>query len=420
MGRTLKFKKNGVVIFYEKVPHDPFPHVMRVISNSDDLSSSILKSLPAIKIGFDNRPPWRETVTFPGSFDKVLDEFFNVVAFLQDENEKIWAVSLSDHFFNFLSKYWGGLVQKQRSKNLASKFLEEAIVKVRSWEDSHNRRVHKGTPYFLLTSLYLSMGDIDSAYASTFKAIVEDRISKGEAIGDPHLYRKSPAYRYVSLEDNQANYLYNLVLKMRNFLNAQIFEFNKASVRVSGQEIELSMLDKKFFDNTDLEEIMFIFVYCIENFLKYKGQFGDLVIGNEFYQLRNASSIFDLCLVTDKILELKYGSRFPEGQRTIGRLVWSLFDDKRWIQNIRNAGQLKRALTPSPFREPDQSVPDLLAMNISINNNPISVEMTAMVLAWSLRNWGAHRIKRQKIFVTQYYGIVKWLIWSILVSVEAL
>jgi hypothetical protein len=235
------------------------------------------------------------------------------------------------------------------------------------------------------------------------------------------MYRQSPAYRYVSLEDNNANYLYDLVSKMRNFLSTQISEFNKASMRVSSQKVNLSLLDKKLLENPDLEEVMFIFVYSIENFLKYKEQFGDLVIGNEFYQLRNASSIFDFCLVTDKILELKYGSCFPESQRTIGRLVWSLFGDRGWIQNVRSLGELAQLLTPSVLdREPDKSVPDLLGMKVTINNDTLSVEMTAMVLAWALRNWGAHRIKRQEIFITKYYEIVKWLIWSILVSIEAL
>jgi len=421
LSQVSKFQKNGITIFYETVSNDPFPYVREVISNSENLTSMILGSLPAIKIGFGTYPPWTETVTFPNSFDLALEKFFKMVAFLQDKNEKIWAVSVSDHFFNLLSQYWQGLIQNQRSKNLALKFLEEVVSRVRNWEDSNKRRVHKGTPYFFLTSIYLSMGDIDSAYASTFKAIAEDRISKGEVIGDSHAYRKSPAYRYVSLEDNKANYLYNLVLKMRSFLDAQISEFNKTAMRAPAQEIVLSMLDNKFFNNPNLEDIMFVFVYSIEKILKYKEQLGDLLIENEFYELRNSSNIFDLCLVTDKILELKYGSRFPERQRTIGPFVWSFFSDKGWIKNIRNAGELAQALIPSILdREPDQSVPDLLEGRISLNNASLNVEMTSMILVWSLRNWGAHQIQRQKVFVTHYYEIVKWLIWSILLSLEVL
>ena len=56
---------------------------------------------------------------------------------------------------------------------------------------------------------------------------------------------------------------------MRNFLDNQITTFNKTSNRSLSESLDLSIFDTKFFSNENLEEVMFVFVYCIEKIIKY-------------------------------------------------------------------------------------------------------------------------------------------------------
>lgn len=170
---------------------------------------------------------------------------------------------------------------------------------------------------------------------------------------------------------------------------------------------------------------MYLFVYCLENLLKYEKQFKHLPVKNDFYQLRNASSIFDFCLIADKILEYKYEGKFrslfPRKHPTIAGMIWCLFDDKGWIANIPHAGELKNKLNPKVLNlEPDKAVPLLLRMNVSLDGSPLSIQMAMMILVWLLRNWGGHRIKRQQVFVDSYFDIAKWLVWSIFIAVGTL
>jgi len=63
---------------------------------------------------------------------------------------------------------------------------------------------------------------------------------------------------------------------------------------------------------------------------------------------------------------------------------------------------------------------NLFNNQIYYNEIPINNEMRIMLLVWRLRNWGAHTIKKEDIFVIQYEDIIKWLLWSILIAIEAL
>lgn len=177
------FKISYVEIHYNPVPNDPFPYVVDALIGSETVKSMIQSSLIQINITTRPNPLWGDEIMFPANFDTTVDRILSIVKRLEEDDYKEFSVSLADHFFNVCTGYWLGLIVSSRSKNLACKFLEALHSKVRDWEDGHDTRVHKGTPYYFLTSIYFSMGDLDSGFASMFKAIREDELSKDQALG---------------------------------------------------------------------------------------------------------------------------------------------------------------------------------------------------------------------------------------------
>lgn len=350
-----------------------------------------------------------------------MDITFNAIITLYDNNKKGLSISLADYFFNNYKEISWNIIRTQGSKNLAGEFLEALLLKTIEWERRRKRLIHKGTPYYFLTSIYLAMNDIDSGFASMFKAIEEDKRTKVDATQNEDEYKKSAAYKYASLLDDKFNYLYQSVMRIRNYLSGILTTFNKNTI----YNLTLNDIDKKFFDNDDLEELKFVFVYLMEKYLKYSAQFSELKISNEFYELRNSSNIFDLCIIIDKILENKYEHKyritFPNRSLYLGGLIWCLFDDKGWISGIAHAGNLKRKLSPKILdMSPERTFYHITSGSVTLNGVSITNVMGVMLLVWRLRNWGAHTIKREKVFVNKYEEIFEKLLWSFLIAVESL
>ena len=417
------YKKDHIEIEYFDIPDYDLPYILSIRVNDEDLRSSIYESLKGVSYRIQDISPWDENIYLPDNIDNIIEIFLPSIIYSCDNGEKLLSIAFADYFFNHFASFCWSVINTHGSKNIACKFLEILTSKIRTWELKEERLIHKGTPYYFLTALYFSMNDIDSGFASMFKAIEEDRRTKGGALEDIYAYKRSPAYMYASLIDNEQNYLYNSVKKLRDFLNHIIDEFNQ----FTSYNLSLEDLDIKFLNVLDnkIEEIKYLFIYGVEKYLKYKEQFKELQIENDFYKIKNSSNIFEFCLIADKILETKYETTYrnsyPGRPIYISGLILCLFNDKGWIPNIPEIRQFQNNLSPKVIQQdPKLMLHNLFNNPIYYNGIPINNEMRIMLLVWRLRNWGAHTIKKEEIFVTQYEDIVKWLLWSILIAIETL
>lgn len=412
--------ENNIQISYLDT-QDIFPLIVDARINDENISEIIGDCLNELKYKLTPASPWDEEIILPDSLNEIMDITFNAIRNLYDNDEKYLSVSLADYFFNLCAKLSWKIIAVNGSKNLASEFLEILILKTREWEDSRGILIHKGTPYYFLTSIYLSMNDVDSGFASMFKAIEEDKRTKYDATNNYDEYKKSAAYKYASLLDDKFNYLYHSVMRIRSYIDGVINIFNQNTT----YNLSLNDVDQKFLNNDDMEELKFVFVYVLEKFLKYHDQFSEFKLSNEFYELRNSSNIFELCIIVDKILEKKYESKyritFPNRRLYLSGLVWCLFDDKGWITGINHAGELKDNLSPNILdMSPERTFHHITSGSATLSGVPISNEMGAILLTWRLRNWSAHTLKREKIFVSKYQELFERLMWAFLIAIEAI
>ena len=374
-------------------------------------------------VGICKYGSYRERVSLDPQFRTFAHQIFDEIHNLQTNNLAL-SVGSADYFFNHVCGLYWDLIVNKGSKNLACAFLEEICLMVNKWEN-RSRRIHKGTPYYFLTFAYREMGDIDSAFASAFKAIHEDEKSVDPILGAGS-YKNSPAFKYASIVDDKANYLYDVVVEIRDMINMYITKFQS---HVSYQ-FSIVDIDNKFLrGDPDLEDVAHFFVYTLESINKYLNQIPTLP-RNDFYKLKNSRDIFNLCLVIDKILQYKYESSFksyrPGRSMYISDGIVLFFDEKGWIPALTNA----QKRDPKSYMNIQPPLPNSTTRKINkilsntslltFNGSPVNDEMRFMLLAHCLRNIGAHEIKKLSIFVSRYKKIVENLLFSVFVSINNL
>lgn len=414
------FEKDHITIGYIEI-NNISPLIVHVSINNTDLRVKLQNSITGTRYNVSFPPNLVDEIYLPPRISEDIFETCDEIKYLFENDEIEMAICVADYMYGVYTTYLNREIRQNSRKGYATRFLEKLVDITREWEIRNDFLIHKGSPYYFLTSFYLSVRDIDSAFASMFKAIEEDKRSKPLITGNADDYKDAPAYKYASLIDDDGNYLYESVVKIRTFLSNILSDHNNNATTL----VSISDIDAKFLNNDDFEELKFVFVYNLEKYIKYVEQFKEFKLTNQFYELVNSNNIFDLCLLIDKILEKKYTTmynhQFPGQRIYFGGLVWCLFQEKGWISGIQHAGVLKRQLSPQVLdMDPRNALSNLESNDVLLNDSPINYEMRLMLLVWKLRNYGAHTIKREQSFVEDYEKYMKWVLGALFTSIECL
>jgi len=407
-------------IDYDMVPNE-IPKIKTVIYKGENLASLIQTRIYSTIYGTKQYQPFKEFIQIDPEFEKLGFEIFREINGVQQIKPEM-AIALADFFFNQICIFYWSLI-RNGSKNLAQIFLEKICLLVDGWEKQ--TKIHKGTLYYFLTFVYRELGNTDAAISSAFKAIEEDKRNLDPLFG-VGTYKKSPAYKYVSLKDDKNNYLFDTICELRKFLNDYAIKFDKI------ESFSLQDLDKKIFQssNNELEQIGHFLMYNVELISKYEKQMSTLP-HNDFYRMKNIRDIFNLCLITDKILQIKYETVFKQYGNTrkmyIKDGVVLLFEDKKWINSLSNSEKKdpRSVLNKIQPEIPDKLV-DLITqfftapIKFTCCGKNLNYQMRFMLFASALRNMGAHEIGKDDTYVEKYALVIKWLFYSIFVALKAL
>jgi hypothetical protein len=412
-----------LIIPYEDQPND-FPKVGNILFNGQKLGDLLTAFMQSALVNTAKYMPFQERVWLDPAFETMMTEYFDELVAISQRHPDL-SVVCADRFFEFsCTRYWD-LIVNQGSKNLAVDLLEEICKCVDKWEKARKQRVHKGTPYYFLTYGYREMGDVDSAFAAAFKAIEEDRQTSRLIFADER-YKQSPAFKYITLVDDRANFLHGTVIKLRSLLEEYVKEYKTLNPNFSINEIDTKLLNGK----KDLQQIAFVFVYSLELIKKYRDQLYTLP-SNDFYKIRNLSNLFNLCLVVDKVLEQKFKRKFKKytgnDRMYISDGVVLLFEAKGWIpaltlQQRTNPRSLIGSTTPVLSDELALYAKELVFSPLPMTFGygagvPLTDDMRNLILAYKLRNEAAHSLKKETILVTKYEEIVKHLMFAIFAAI---
>ena len=312
-------------------------------------------------------------------------------------------------FFEAFTSWLLGLAFGGKVAEAADKWAN-ILRLVLDWEKSSKSAIHKGTPYYFLGATYLFGRDFDLGLRYIFDAIEQDKKASTRK-GTPGSFKNAPAYMVASLVEDPRNFLYSpLVFPARRRLDGFLESYRAKST----SSMVLKDLESKFLNNTALEFQKFLFVYLVFELIKQETSWNP-GFENDFANMRNRAILFDLCLVIDEVLR----NKFPSA-KYISDGVFDVFSSKKWLSSEADAGQLNANLNPKVAGGPlpDVVVPALLDLSLTYKGANISPEMSWYLLAWHLRNYGAHDLKPQAVLVQRNTEIVQALMNALFMSLE--
>ncbi len=200
------FDKDHISIGYAEINN--LSVMVYVTINNVDLRTKLQNSITGVRYTVSFPPNLTDTLELPSQISNDIFETCEEIKYLYENGEIERAIGVADYMFGVYTTYLDKVMQTNTSINYSTRFLEKIIDFTRDWEERNNFLIHKGSPYYFLTSFYLSVKDIDSAFASMFNAIEEDKRSKPLITGNDDDYKNAPAYKYASLVDDRDNYLH--------------------------------------------------------------------------------------------------------------------------------------------------------------------------------------------------------------------
>jgi hypothetical protein len=211
---------------------------------------------------------------------------------------------------------------------------------------------------------------------------------------------------FASLVVNRNNCLYYLVDEMKKTIDTLIASFTS----VFGQ-FTFNDFENKFLKNDRLEETKFIFIYNLSNLIQQKKLTASNLMDNDFCRLRNLDILVNFGIITDKVLQERFGGRMMNAN------VEAFSTAKGWLSDTELDTFKSQVIFSDP---PDTIVPKLLPLTSNFNGNPVPKELICMLIALRLRNYGSHNLTSQGIFTTNYDDLIKMMMHALFIAIREL
>jgi hypothetical protein len=378
----------------------------RILSNGTDIRTIVFQLTSTPLVG--------RTVALPERLYQLANQVFDAI---HDVNRQglngFIAITAADRFFESftpLRQSLFGFGFQLASSEMWAQLLRCTL----SWESSHSAHIHKGTPFFFLGESLIFQGDIDTAFLFIYNALEEDK-AWSSALNRPNEYKQAPAYLTATISDNQANALYNAVVRP---IREEIAKYALSFSSATSASFTLADFQANFLDKAALEEIIFFFVYNMyvhlqRNRFKQARHFFE----NDFTKIKNLDMIFNMCLIIEEFLQHRFaGGRSPY---YISDGVLELARTRQWIASGETVKQFFGKLSGVNLdADPTTTVPVLLSGNVLYDNQPLRQELRYLLLAWHLRNYGGHNIRAQDVLVKSYDQIFGWLMYALFIAIQ--
>lgn len=363
----------------------------------------------------NNEPfdPKRDNIIFDPLIKKICFRIFDVVKKMYDENiEERYSSLLVARLFEAFAGYWANVLLSKNQDRIGIIFWKKVLAIVKEWREKNpNVFIHTGTPYYFLAENCLMVGDLDSAFTYLHDANFIDQQSWQWKYPD-HM----GAYCLAKLLDKKNSQMNYIVQDLRKELMTFMAIFNSEYGIIT-----LDDFDNKFLRNEkELLEIGYFFTYTFFCIIQNKRNEALKPQENNFLKLRSLDLIFNLCLIIDEILRDTYlKNETDPSKTTISYGIAKLCDERRWTNSYK---LIKHWESSGKFDDShsDKIIELLLAKTETYQGNPVEKQVFTLILAYKLRNYGAHNLNRESIVIQKYDEIVRELMFGLFISVLAI
>ncbi len=330
---------------------------------------------------------------YPTQFDREMISFF-------DRKKKS---SEQDDVFNSITPIFSTYV-KNGLLNEAQELWKRVLIPVYEWEKKTRKRIHKGSIFYFWAQPAILIGDIDAGFFLVHQAIVEDKKTNITT------FTKSPAYKTATLNYlDKGQYLYNFVIKWRDFLNSFLLTYNNTY----NKNLSLEDFNKRFLSNTSIIESVYSFSHVLAKTQKFFEK-PNVMVNNPFASVYELNLLFNLILVIDSILFYKN----PENGKYFYLAKQLLQESKINIDEKINKNHLLE-INDKKRDNPDNVIQDLLNGNMSFSDGykPKKLECD-VYLSYCLRNYSAHNINALSIIWERFWEVQQRIMNVLFLAVE--
>lgn len=313
--------------------------------------------------------------------------------------------------FEALAGYWEQILLSQNLDLLGVNFWRQILDITQNWQsDNDNFFIHKGTPYYFLAENYFLLGDIDSAFTYLHNALkIDEQTWQWEQEG--HIGAYSLA-KMINDRRTQMNYV---TLGLQKELEFFIKKFNENYYDISLDEIE-----NKFLKNENQYHILgYFFTFTFHTIVHNKKNVKLETHENYFSKIRNLDIIFNICLISDKILYHCYLTNSLPDEKYISNGIQEYFLQNYSFDYIRlyNDWKHQRKFDQA---DPDKTIRMLLTKQERYGNQTLRKDVYPMMLLHYCRNLGAHSLNEKNIFVTNYDDILEELMMALFLCIKSI
>ena len=313
-------------------------------------------------------------------------------------------IALSDAYFNNFTVITQILISKGQY-GLAFDLWNHIVRFVKEWEESNNKKLHKGTPYYFSSVAAILGMDFDAALISMHLALTEDKLNYNN-------YKDTPAYCFLTLNDLKPDQYFKrfvdgMIGFLRDRLDGQDHEQGKYKdnyLKSRNGSLTYEELRRKFLDNDDIsEEIKYFFVYSTIRIWRLrilqKNKIGDEIVAPIVF----AQALGGLFISIESLLNLKYS---PNSPITLGPLFKDhLARNETWQDPDLN--QIRTARDTNFDNWVDSC----------LNRNTLFEDFS---LFYGLRNFVFHTIKSQQRLWEDYTKVLQSVLNCFFKAIEIL
>lgn len=315
-----------------------------------------------------------------------------------------------DSLFNNLTFIWINYHQNGRLGE-AQLFWHDILNIVQEWENTRQKRIHKGSLFYFWSQTSILQGQFDKGFFLIHSAYEEDVLThKNELPG-------TPAFKTVSLDYlAKDNLLYGLVEYWANYLKEFVDKYQK----LSGSNFSLDDFRNRFLKKPPDRETLFSFTYTLARLFDLDTQIPPTIVTGNFASLFELNTLFDLVLVIDSII---YSSLVSPGPNDWGfkNLAKHLLIASGLKPDAGLTGTHLEEINTSSRNDFEGTLNLLLDQKIVYRDGSSPSRLECDIgLALCLRNFSAHKIGSFPVVRVRYNEIRQSLFNVLILAVETL
>lgn len=309
-----------------------------------------------------------------------------------------------DKFFGAFTPIWLALLEKRRYFE-AIKIWTFALGLSFDWQKRNKPdKIHKGTPYYFLGVTAILNNELERGFLAMHQALKEDKRLFGRRIPE------APAFWFVTLDYSKQKQFFRMkVEQIAKYLSDRLQEYSTKR----GGSMTLPQFRKKFLKRRALVEEVFLFVYSMFKLRNLVIETPKIYKKNVFSVLLHAKLLFDLALITDKVVEYKNPNR---GNRLSFRdeMIFLSSPSMRLLSFNQN-----RITTINRNFDNDFSGTsyDILFGRYNLSLSDIENDFA---LAYGIRNLAAHKVKNEPVLYHRTRELAQSILNTLFFTVEKL